>query len=86
MQGDPFFLQLDLVGNPLPLGDDVNWFVNGRPLALMPGIDYGADFIRIDLVTRLDEGEYLVNASNTAGVGSATFQLNVDSEWQNNYS
>lgn len=75
VEGDPFSLQLGLEGNPLPLDGDTDWFVNGNPLFLMPGIDFGADFINIQMVTRMDQGNYTVNSSNIAGFGIGSFQL-----------
>lgn len=71
-----------LTGNPLPTDDDTVWSMNGRVLALVPGIDFGSDFFTIDMVTRLDEGNYTVTATNAAGTGSATFQLLVESKFE----
>ena len=77
-EGDPFSPPIILTGNPLPMNNDSDWFLNDRPLTIMPGIDFGADFIRIQMVTRMDGGVYLVNSSNIAGIGSGTFELIVE--------
>ena len=79
-EGDPFIPQIGLQGNPLPLENDTEWSLNGRLLVIMPGISFGADFINIQMVTRLDQGNYTVNSSNVAGFGSDTFTLIVESE------
>ena len=68
-------IPLGLTGNPLPGDADANFFFNGSPLNEIPGLTFGADFIMFQMVTRMDEGEYMVNATNVAGVGMDTFQL-----------
>ena len=80
MEGDPFDLTLELDALPLPSLDNVTWFFNDQVLAVMPGIILGRDFISIAMVTRLDAGTYRVEATNEAGTGSASFQLQVTSK------
>ena len=80
MEGDPFDLTLELDAIPLPSTDNVTWYFNGQVLAMMPGIMLGRDFITISMVTRLDAGTYRVEATNEAGTGSASFQLQVTSK------
>lgn len=79
-EGETFSVRPILTGNPLPTDDDTMWSIDGRVLDLVPGIDFGSDFLVIDIVTRMDEGNYTVTASNVAGSGNATFQLLVESE------
>lgn len=81
-EGDPFSVQPILTGLPLPTDDDIVWTMNDRVLALVPGIDFGSDFLSIMMVTRLDEGNYTVTATNAAGSGSASFQLLVEGEFR----
>lgn len=80
MEGEMLSIPLGLTGNPLPLEDDVTFFLDGRQIFEMPGIQLAPDVITIEMVTRMDEGEYMVNASNVAGVGNATFQLIVTTQ------
>jgi hypothetical protein len=79
--GQMFTIQLNLTGNPLPTDDNATFFFNGNILdGNLPGIDLGADFFSIMMVTPMDNGTYMVSASNTAGVGSAIFELIVLTE------
>ena len=74
-QGEMFDLELGLEGNPFP--QNAMWFFNGQPLPVISGIDLGVNFIRIQMVTPLDEGTYTVETSNSVGMDTASFQLQV---------
>ena len=80
IEGEPFDLTLGLEDLPFPTLENVTWFIDGRELIEMPGIMLGVDFIRIQMVTRLDGGTYRVEGTNEVGTGSATFQLQVTSK------
>lgn len=82
VEGEPFFLELTLQGNPLPTDNDTDWFLNGRLLFPLAGIDFGADFISLQIATRLDQGNYIVTTSNRIGSANASFQLLVESNYK----
>ena len=44
------------------------------------GISFGSDFIKIDMVTRLDGGTYRAVGTNIVGTGEASFDLLVTSK------
>lgn len=76
VQGETFDLELGLDGNPFP-GNET-WLFNGQMLMMISGIELGVNFIRIQMVTPLDQGTYTVQSSNAAGTGMISFQLQVE--------
>ena len=68
---------VELVFDSLPTPATVEWFFNGLPLEEGGGVRFGAGFIEIESVSLEQSGEYRVEASNIAGVGGTTLQLNV---------
>ena len=75
-QGQMFDLELGLDANPFP--ENATWFFNGQPLPMIMGIELGVNFIRIQMVTQLDEGMYTVQTSNNIGMDTIAFQLQVE--------
>ena len=75
-QGETFDLELDLDANPFP--QTFVWLFNGLPLPVISGIELGVNFIRIQMVTQLDSGNYTVQASNDVGMGMISFMLQVE--------
>ncbi len=77
LEGEVFDLTLLVDSLPVLTDDNVTWFFNNQVIPGMMGISFGADFIRIDMVTRLDGGTYRVEGTNVAGTGEASFSLQV---------
>ena len=84
-EGDRVRIELQLDANPLPI--IFEWFFNGLPLPLMPGLDLGRDVIDISIATILDTGNYTVTSTNAAGSGSGNFMLVIESkQFYTNYA
>ena len=71
-----FDLELGLEANPFP--ENATWSFNGQILPMISGIELGVNFIRIQMVTPLDEGSYTVQTSNSVGMDMVSFQLQVE--------
>ncbi len=80
-EGDPLDVTLVVDSFPPLTGDNVTWFFNNQPLSMLDGITFNEEFIRINMVTRMDEGTYRVEGTNIAGTGEASFELQVLGEW-----
>ena len=80
VQGDVFDLELGLDANPFPI--NASWFFNGQPLPEITGIELGVNFIRIQMVTQLDEGMYTVQTSNSVGMDMVSFQLLIEGNYK----
>ncbi len=76
-EGDLFDVTIQVDALPVLTGDNVTWFFNNQPLSMLNGISFNEDFIRIQMVTRMDEGTYRVEGTNIAGTGEASFSLQV---------
>ncbi len=80
-EGENLRIDLQLDGNPLP-PDSFSWTLDGEPLEIEPGqLEFGEDFIEFTSLRRTDIGEYMVTATNLAGTGSATFNVEVYRVW-----
>ena len=84
-EGEPLDIFLTLDGFPLP-PDTFSWTFQGQPLMDTPGrVTTGVDFLQFSALNRDDRGTYMVTATNLAGSGSATFNLEVYCKWCNGW-
>ena len=75
IEGERLLINLTLDGNPIPREGNFTWSFNGIDLIRSGDVDFGVDFIDFGVVNRNEAGSYMVEATNLAGTGSATFEL-----------
>ena len=74
-EGDFLRINLLLDGLPLP-PDSFTWVFDGQTLTNDTSrLTFGVDYIQFDPLLRGDRGTYTVTATNLAGTGQATFDL-----------
>ena len=75
-EGDTLTINLGLDGFPLP-PSSFSWMFDNQPLAGDSRIILGVDSIEFSPTQRGDTGSYIVTATNIAGSGSGSFNVEV---------
>ena len=83
LEGSQSSISLILDARPLPGPSEFIWLFNGQPLPGGSNLALTVDSITWDSVSRNDSGMYTVEASNRAGVGNTTFQVDTICECWN---